>query len=111
MILQVRDPDGTGPSIELQIACAPKLVKNRVHLDPVPTEGELEGEIRRLESLAARRVRYFENDPDESHWIMTDAILYRDTLPTTMAQVLVESASRRRYVRRARDERDEVIKV
>jgi hypothetical protein len=33
-------------------------------------EGESETEIRRLEGLGARRVRYVENDPDESHWIM-----------------------------------------
>ncbi len=35
-------------------------------------EGELETEIRRLQHLGARRVRYVENDPDESHWIMAD---------------------------------------
>ena len=50
----------------------PKVVKNRVHLDLIPTEGELETEIRRLENLGARRVRYTQNDPDESHWIMAD---------------------------------------
>ena len=48
------------------------MVKNRVHLDLIPTEGGLETEIRRLERLGARRVRYVENDPDESHWIMAD---------------------------------------
>jgi hypothetical protein len=68
----LRDPGGTGRSIGLQVVPEPKVVKNRVHLDLIPTEGELEGEIRRLESLGARRVRYVENDPDESHWIMTD---------------------------------------
>ncbi len=47
-------------------------VKNRVHLDLIPTAGELEVEIRRLEGLGGRRVRYVENDPDESHWIMAD---------------------------------------
>ena len=50
----------------------PKAVKNRVHPALIPTEGEFETEIRRPESLGARRVRYVENDPDESHWIMAD---------------------------------------
>jgi hypothetical protein len=50
----------------------PKVVRNRVHLDLIPTEGELETEIWQLESLGARRVRYVENDPDESHRIMAD---------------------------------------
>jgi hypothetical protein len=33
---------------------------------------ELGAEIRRQERLGARRVRYVENDPGESHWIMAD---------------------------------------
>ncbi len=70
MVLQ--DPSGTGPRIGLQVVPEPKVVKNRVHLDLIPTEGQLETEIRRLENLGARRVRYVENDPDESHWIMAD---------------------------------------
>jgi hypothetical protein len=70
MVLQ--HPSGTWPRIGLQVVPEPKVVKNRVHLDLIPTEGELETEIRRLERLGARRVRYVENDPDESHWIMAD---------------------------------------
>jgi hypothetical protein len=66
----LRDPRGRAPSIGLQIVPEPKVVKNRVHLDLIPTESELE--IRRLESLDVRRVRYVENDPHESHWIMAD---------------------------------------
>jgi len=68
----LREPSGTGLSIGLQVVPELKVVKNRVHLDLIPTEGELETEIRRLENLGARRVRYVENDPDESHWIMAD---------------------------------------
>ena len=68
----LQDPSGAGPSIGLQVVPEPKVVKNRVHLDLIPTEGELETEIRRLENLGARRVRYTQNDPDESHWIMAD---------------------------------------
>src|SRR5688572_5603553 len=37
-----RDPSGTGPSIGLQVVPEPKVVKNRVHLNLIPTEGELE---------------------------------------------------------------------
>jgi hypothetical protein len=29
-------------------------------------------EIGRMERLGASRVRYLENDPDESHWVMAD---------------------------------------
>ena len=66
------DPEGSGPRIGLQVVPEPKVVKNRVHLDLVPSEGELEAEIRRLERLGGRRLCYVENDPDESHWIMAD---------------------------------------
>jgi hypothetical protein len=70
--LVLRDPGGTGPRIGLQVVPEPKFVKNRVHLDLVPTEGALKTEIRRLESVGGRRVRYGENELDESHWIMAD---------------------------------------
>jgi hypothetical protein len=61
----LRDPRGRAPSIGLQIVPEPKVVRNRVHLDLIPTEGE-------LESLGARGVRFVENDPDESHRIVAD---------------------------------------
>ncbi len=67
-----QDPSGKGPSIGFQVVPETKVVKNRVHFDQIPTEGELETEIRRLENLGARRVPYVENDPGESHWIMAD---------------------------------------
>jgi hypothetical protein len=70
--MMLRDPSGAEPTLGLQVVPEPKVVKNRVHLDLVPTAGLLEDEIRRLEGLGARRVRYVENDPDESHWIMAD---------------------------------------
>ena len=50
----------------------PKVVKNRVHFDLIPTEGEFEVEMRRLKSLGGRRQRYVENVPYESDWIMAD---------------------------------------
>ena len=49
----LQDPSGTGSSIGLQVVPEPKVVKNRVHLDLIPTEGELETEIRQLERLGA----------------------------------------------------------
>ena len=70
--MMLRDPSGVEPTLGLQVVPEPKVVKNRVHLDLVPTAGLLEDEIRRLEGLGARRVRYVENDPGESHWIMAD---------------------------------------
>ena len=51
MVLQ--DPGGTGPGLGLQVVPEPKVVKNRLHLDLISTEGELETGIRRLESLGA----------------------------------------------------------
>lgn len=68
----LRDPAGVAPSIGLQVVPESKVVKNRVHFDLIPTAGSLEDEVRRLERAGAQRVRYVENDPDESHWILAD---------------------------------------
>jgi hypothetical protein len=68
----LHDPGGNCPCIGLQVVPESKVVKNRGHLDLVPTARGLEEEIRGLESLGANRVRYVENDPDESHWIVAD---------------------------------------
>lgn len=68
----LRDPAGVAPNIALQVVPEPKVVKNRVHLDLYPTAGSLEDEVKRLERAGAQRVRYVENDPDESHWILAD---------------------------------------
>jgi hypothetical protein len=54
MVLQ--DPSVTGPSMGLQVVPETKVVKNRVYLDLIPSEGELESEFWRLENLDARRV-------------------------------------------------------
>ncbi|MCD6033541.1 MAG: hypothetical protein K0S78_5727 [Thermomicrobiales bacterium] len=67
-----QDPSGTNTSLGLQAVPETKVGKHRVHLDLVPTKGQLETEIQRLEDLGARRVRHVENDPDESHGIMAD---------------------------------------
>jgi catechol 2,3-dioxygenase-like lactoylglutathione lyase family enzyme len=70
--LVLEDPSGAEPTLAFQVVPEPKAVKNRMHFDLVPTVGPLEPEIRRLEELGARRLRYVENDPDQSHWIMAD---------------------------------------
>jgi hypothetical protein len=66
------DPAGRGPNIGLQVVPEPKVVKNRVHLDLAFEAGRLDDEVARLIALGATRVRYVENDPDESHWVLAD---------------------------------------
>src|SRR3954470_4867417 len=68
----MRPRAGSDVTLGLQVVPEPKVVKNRVHLDLIPTAGGLEAEILRLESLGATRLRYIQNDPDKSHWIMAD---------------------------------------
>ena len=66
------DPFLTGPS---PLSAATPRPEGTRHPAPGPARqelGTLEAEIRRLECLGGRRVRYVENDPDESHWIMAD---------------------------------------
>ncbi|HEY7029733.1 MAG TPA: VOC family protein [Thermomicrobiales bacterium] len=70
--LVLRDPGGKPPNIAFQVVPEVKIVKNRVHLDLELTAGSLGEEIGRMERLGASRVRYLENDPDESHWVMAD---------------------------------------
>lgn len=70
--LLLRDPAGAGPRIGLQVVPERKLVKNRVHLDLAVASGGLEEEVARLAALGASRVRYVENEPSESHWVMAD---------------------------------------
>ncbi len=68
----LRDPSGAEPTLAFQVVPEPKVVKNRMHLDLVPTAGGLEPDIQRLERLGARRLRYIAEDPVQSHWIMAD---------------------------------------
>ena len=50
----LRDPSGTGPFLELVHSPAPKLVKNRLHLDLAPYPGDdPAAEVARLRSLGA----------------------------------------------------------
>lgn len=71
-VVRLRDPERRGPEIELQVVPEAKLVKNRVHIDLAVADAGLEVEVARLAALGAARLRYVENDPDESHWVMAD---------------------------------------
>ena len=52
----LRDPSGTGPFLELIRSSAPKVVKNRLHLDLAPYRGEdPAAEVARLLALGATR--------------------------------------------------------
>lgn len=66
------DPTGAGPAIGFQPVPEGKVVKNRVHLDLTPRDGDLETEVARLEQLGARRVHYFNHDPQQVWWVMQD---------------------------------------
>ncbi|MFT4038110.1 MAG: VOC family protein [Thermomicrobiales bacterium] len=70
--LALSPDEATHPRLSFEVVPEAKIIKNRVHLDLVPTSGTLDAEIARLETLGARRIRYVENGPDESHWIMVD---------------------------------------
>lgn len=66
------DPTGAGPAIGFQPVPEGKIVKNRVHLDLTPRDGDLEAEVVRLEQLGAQRVRYFDHDSKQLWWVMHD---------------------------------------
>jgi len=55
--IMLKDPNGVGPSLGFMKVPEPKVVKNRVHLDLIVTEGSLEQEVERLVAAAA-------SDPD-----------------------------------------------
>ena len=58
----IRAPDGTGPFITWGPPLPPKRVKNRLHLDIVPVDGDQGAEVERLIALGARRVDIGQRD-------------------------------------------------
>ena len=58
------DPKGVGPSLGFMKVPEPKMVKNRVHLDLMVTDGSLEEEVERLVAAGARVIETLQ-DPDE----------------------------------------------
>ena len=50
--IKVRDPKGVGPALAIDPVPESKIVKNRVHLDLMPS-GSVEAEVARLRQLGA----------------------------------------------------------
>jgi len=64
----IRAPDGTGPFITWGPPLAPKLAKNRLHLDIAPPDhGDQRAEVDRLVSLGATRIDIGQGDVD---WVV-----------------------------------------
>ena len=68
----IRDPTGAGPMMGFQRIPEGKKVKNRVHVDITPVDGEWQDEVDRLAGLGGVLVRYVDERADEAHWIMRD---------------------------------------
>lgn len=64
----IRHPDGTGPFITWGGPLAPKLAKNRLHLDIAPpADGDQHAEVQRLISLGASTIDIGQGDVD---WVV-----------------------------------------
>lgn len=69
----VQPLEGGGPILGFQPVPEPKTSKNRVHLDVRVTRGTmLEDERTRLVDLGAQAIRFIEDRPGNTHWIMLD---------------------------------------
>lgn len=64
-VLELRKPDGSGPTLLFLNVPEEKTVKNRLHLDFVPDDQE--AEVARLTSLGARRI---DIGQDETSWVV-----------------------------------------
>ncbi|HXD60676.1 MAG TPA: VOC family protein [Lacisediminihabitans sp.] len=67
--LELRNPDRSGPTLYFGNVPEPKTVKNRLHLDFVPDDQQVE--VDRLISLGARRVDIGQSD-DEPWVVLAD---------------------------------------
>jgi catechol 2,3-dioxygenase-like lactoylglutathione lyase family enzyme len=70
--LSLFDPAGRGLEIGFQQVPERKVVKNRLHLDLLPVDGDWNTEVERLEALGAERVQFFDHDPTQTWWVMRD---------------------------------------
>lgn len=52
----IEDPQGSGPGILFQRVPEPKTVKNRLHIDLTPTDGDRASEVERAVALGATPV-------------------------------------------------------
>ncbi len=64
------DPHGVGPPVAIDPVPEAKEIKNRLHLDLMPT-GSMEAEVDRLSRLGARSVREVHQN-DSVHTVMQD---------------------------------------
>ena len=70
--LSIFDPRSSGPDIGFQQVPEPKVVKNRLHFDLLPADGDWSMAVERLESLGAQKVQFFDHDPTQTWWVMHD---------------------------------------
>ncbi|MEX1079530.1 MAG: VOC family protein [Homoserinimonas sp.] len=60
-VLELKDPDGSGPTVLFAAVPEGKAVKNRLHLDFVPDDQA--AEVTRLINLGARRIDIGQGEP------------------------------------------------
>ncbi len=70
--LSIFDPRSSGPDIGFQQVPEPKVVKNRLHFDVLPADGDWSMAVECLESLGAQKVQFFDHDPAQTWWVMHD---------------------------------------
>jgi Glyoxalase-like domain len=67
-IVEIAGPSGSGPTIVFLRVPEPKSVKNRLHIDLSPTDGEQAAELARLEGLGAERADV--GQAEDASWIV-----------------------------------------
>jgi hypothetical protein len=70
--LSIFDPSSSGSDIGFQQVPDSKVVKNRLHCDLLPADGDWSMAVERLESLEAQKVHFFDHDPAQTWWVMRD---------------------------------------
>lgn len=66
-VISIGPPDGAWPTIDVVPVPESKTVKNRLHLDLSPVDGDQDAEVARLEGLGARRT---DLAPDGATWVV-----------------------------------------
>jgi catechol 2,3-dioxygenase-like lactoylglutathione lyase family enzyme len=59
-----------GPTLLFDSAPDDKVVKNRIHLDVNPTDGDRDAEVERLLGLGARHVDIGQHDDPDTDWVV-----------------------------------------
>ena len=60
--VEISGPEGSGPTLLFITVPEGKQVKNRLHIDVSPTEGEQEAEVERILGLGARKIDIGQGD-------------------------------------------------